>query len=213
MSAVSAFGNLVAASDVEQAALAQLQKWVGDYLAEVERYHALDVGALPRPRSWEVSAFVERFPEDQLPAVVLASPGLAEVPLADGAGVYTARWQLVVATQVAARGNRLALRLARLYALALRALLLQQQGLEPLQVRRIDWMDERYRLLDSIDDRSTCVSEVELAVEVYDATTRNAGPLEPLLGPDAAPGPGSPAWPVAVSADVALSPVPITEEP
>lgn len=208
----SAFGALVAASDLEAAALAQLQVWFADYLAEVERHHGLAVGSLPLPRSWEVSSTVERFPEDQLPAVMLASPGLADPPLADGAGTYTARWQLVVATQVAARGNRLALRLARLYALAVRALMLQQQDLAPLQVRRVDWMDERYRLLDSVDDRTTCVAEVELAVEVRDVTTRHAGPLAPLLGPGAV-GPDSPAWPLATSADVELITVPIEEEP
>lgn len=213
MTPVSVFGTLVAASDVEESVLAQLQTWQRDYLAEVERYHGLTVGTLPLPRSWVISSATERFPEDQLPAVVLASPGLADPPLADGSGIYTARWQLTIATQVAARGNRLALRLARLYALAWRALLLQQQDLPLVVARRLDWMDERYRLLDTIDDRSTCVSEVELGVEIFDVTQRHAGPLEPLLGPDAAPGPGSPAWPVAVSADVELINVPIEEEP
>jgi phage gp37-like protein len=159
MPGASAFGPLVAASDMEDAVLAQLQAWLPDYLAEVERTHGLQVGSLPQPRSWVLSSEVERFPEEQLPAVMLASPGLTDPPLADGTGIYTARWQLVVAVQVNVRGNRLALRVARLYALALRGALLQQQRLG-LPLRRIDWMDERYRLLDSIDDRTTCVAEV-----------------------------------------------------
>jgi hypothetical protein len=208
----TAFGPFVAASDVEEAVLAQLQKWQRDYLAEVERTHGLAVGSLPLPRSWTVSSEIERFPEDQLPAVIVASPGLTDPPLADGRGLYTARWRFDVGTQVAARGNRLALRLARLYTLAWRALLLQQQDLAGLAPRRIDWTDERYRLLDSIDDRSTCIGEIEIAVEVSDVTERNAGPLEPLLSPEPDPGPDSPLWPESATADVAVQNVPVDEE-
>jgi phage gp37-like protein len=204
MPGASAFGPLVAASDMEDAVLAQLQAWLPDYLAEVERTHGLQVGSLPQPRSWVLSSEVERFPEEQLPAVMLASPGLTDPPLADGTGIYTARWQLVVAVQVNVRGNRLALRVARLYALALRGALLQQQRLG-LPLRRIDWMDERYRLLDSIDDRTTCVAEVEVAVEVAAVLSRQAGPLEPLLPPGSSQGPDSPTWPVALTADVAVT--------
>jgi hypothetical protein len=192
------FGRLVAACDVEEATLGQLQKWLADYLAEVERYHGYAVGSLPYPRSWVISSEVERMPEDQLPAVILASPGLftgAGVPQADGRGVYTARWQLVASTQVSARGNGLALRLARLYALA---------------VRRIDWLDERYRLLGSIDDRTTCISEVEVSAEVGDVLSRGHGPLAPLLGPGNL-GPDSPTWPTAQTAEVAVTKTPEEE--
>jgi hypothetical protein len=207
------FGRLVAACDVEEATLGQLQKWLADYLAEVERYHGYAVGSLPYPRSWVISSEVERMPEDQLPAVILASPGLftgAGVPQADGRGVYTARWQLVASTQVSARGNGLALRLARLYALAVRGALLQQQRLEGLEVRRIDWLDERYRLLGSIDDRTTCISEVEVSAEVGDVLSRGHGPLAPLLGPGNL-GPDSPTWPTAQTAEVAVTKTPEEE--
>jgi hypothetical protein len=113
---------------------------------------------------------------------------------------------------VAARTD--ALRLARLYALAGRALLVQQQDLPELETQRIDWMDERYRLLDSVDDRTTCVSEVELGVEVANVTSRHQGPLEPLLPPE--PGdlpPESPSWPEAVLVESRIDKVPLEEEP
>lgn len=205
------FGPLVAACDVENAALAQLETWLADYLAEVERYHGYAPGDLPQPRSWLVSSAVEKMPEDQLPAVILASPGLLDRPLADGRGIYTARWRLVVAVMISARGNRLALRLARLYALALRSVLLQQQALPELAVRRLDWLDERYRLLDSIDDRTVCIAEVEISAEVADVISRQAGPLAPLLGPGL-PGPDSPEWPTATSTDMAVVKQPLSEE-
>lgn len=145
---------------------------------------------------------MEKFPEDQLPAVMIASPGLVDPPTADGRGVYTARWRLTTATAVAARGNRLALRLARLYALATRALMLQQQQLGDLAVRRIDWLGERYDVLASVDDRSICVGAVEVSVEVSDVTTRQAGPLEPVMGPGTGTEPDSPTWPTAETVEV-----------
>jgi hypothetical protein len=207
---MSAFGELVAASDVEGALLDTVQLWLADYLAEVDRTHGRAPGTLPMPRSWVISSDVEKMPEDQTPAVVIASPGLTDPPLADGRGVYTARWRINVAIHLSARGNAHALRLAREYVLALRALLVQQQNLSPeLGIRRVDWMDERYDTLPSIDDRTVCTGTVELAVEVTGVTTRHAGPLAPILAPGA-PGPDSPEWPTAQTADVAITKEPLT---
>ena len=207
---VSAFGPLVAASDVEAAVVSQLRKWLVTYLAEIDRQQRQDVGTMPPPRSYVISSDVERMPEDQTPAVIVVSPGLSDPPRPDGGGAFVARWQINVGAQLSARGNEHALRLARLYALALRALLVQQQALDGLAVRRIDWLSERYDELDSIDDRTVCVAVVELAIEVADVTTRHAGPLEPLLPPEPAPGPDSPTWPLAETADVTVTKEPLT---
>jgi|tagenome__1003787_1003787.scaffolds.fasta_scaffold20665158_4 hypothetical protein len=198
----SAFGALVAACHVETMIVEQLRKWLTTYLAEVDRAQGQPVGTLPAPRSYVVSSDPEKMPEDQTPTVMVVSPGMTDPPQADGQGRFTARWQVNVGVQLAARGNALALRLARLEALAIRAVLVQQQTYDTLAVRRIEWLGERYDELDSIDDRTVCVALVELAVEISDVTTRHAGPLEPLLAPEAAPGPDSPAWPTAVIADV-----------
>src|SRR4051812_636972 len=113
----SAFGPLVSASDVELAVLDTLRVWFNDYLAEVDRRNGDAVGTLPYPRGWVVSAGIEKMPEDQTPTIVVASPGLLVAPLADGRGAYTATWRVSVSSVVSARGNRQALRLARLYAL------------------------------------------------------------------------------------------------
>lgn len=208
MTRPSAFGPIVAAVDVEQALVSVAQLWMADYLAEVERQHALVVRSLPYPRAWVVSSEVEKMPEDQTPAVLVASPGLSEPPLADGSGVFTARWQVNVAVHLTARGNTHALRLARLYASALRALYLQQQQLPTLALRRILWMGERYDTLPSADDRTVCTAVVELAVEVSDVITRHAGPLSPILPPGQT-GPDSPTWPEAQTADVAVQKDPL----
>jgi hypothetical protein len=201
----TAYGALVSASDVELAFVALGRKWIADYLAEVERQHGMPVGTLPQPRAWIISADVEKMPEDQTPAVIVGSPGLTEAPQADGQGVYSASWRVLLGVHLSARGNDNALRLVRLYTLALRALAVQQQLIDPeLAVMRVDWRDERYDVLASIDDRTVCTGVVELAVSVYEITSRHAGPLEPLLSPGDL-GPDSPTWPTAIVADVDVS--------
>lgn len=210
MTTPTAFGRLVAASDVEAGVVSQLRKWLTTYLAEVDRQQRQDVGTLPQARSYTISSDAERMPEDQTPAVGVVSPGTSDPPRPDGMGSFVARWQIDVWAQLSARGNTYALRLARLYALALRGVLVQQQMLDGLDVRRIDWLGERYDELDSIDDRTVCVARVSLAVEVCDVTTRHAGPLEPLLPPEAVPGPDSPTWPTADTVDVSITKEPLT---
>lgn len=207
----SAFGTLIAACDVEAALLAQTRTWMRTYLAEIDRQHGQPVGTLPVPRAYVISGAHEKMPEDQTPAVMIVSPGMTDPPVADGQGRYTARWGVDVAVLTSARGNEHALRLARLEVLALRALLIQQQTLpdERLSVRRIEFIGEHYNELDSIDDRTICLASVSLAVEIGDVTTRHAGPLAPLLPPEPDPGPDSPAWPIAETADVNVTKQPV----
>lgn len=195
------FGRIVTAYDVEAAIVQTGQRWLNDYLAEIERHHGYaDVLAIPRPRSWIVSAETEKMPEDQLPSIMVASPGLGadDEPHADGQGYYRAAWRIDVSAMIDARGNRNALRVARFYAGALRALYVQQQWddiANPLDIVRVDWMDERYSLLDSIDDRTVCVGTVELRVEVANVVQRGNGPRTPSTDPP----PVSPEWPAATT--------------
>lgn len=214
----TAFGRLVSASDVEQGIVSQLRKWLRDYLAEIDRQQRQDVGTLPLPRSYVISSEPERMPEDQTPTVIVVSPGTTDAPRADGRGHYVTRWQIDASIVISARGNMHALKLARLETTAIRALLVQQQllppldGVEMLDVRRVDWLGERYDTLDSIDDRTICVGIVSLAYEIADVTTRHAGPLAPLLPPDPAPGPDSPVWPEAETVDVDITKTPLADD-
>jgi hypothetical protein len=204
----SLYGQLVAGSDVEDGLVEQLQFWIDDYLNEVERQHDLEVGSIARPRSWVVSAEVEKFPEDQLPAVIVRSPGTIERPIADGQGRYIATWEIEVAVHIAAAPNRRALRLARLYALAVRGACLQQ----PAELfHRVDWTAERYAKLDSVDDRTICAAWVALKVQVEEAVNRNAGPIQGGPWPSDG-GPESPEWPAAGDVAVEIIKTPIGEE-
>lgn len=202
----SVYGPLVAASDVEEAIQDVLQQWIESYLFEIERQHGMPLGELPVPRSWITSAATEKFPEDQTPVVVITSPGTTtDEPAADGRGLYRARWRIDVATQAVAGGNRVALRLARLYTAAMRAIAVQHQnsGL----ARRVDWLAERYDVLDSVDDRTVCVGVVSLRVETYDVTNRNTAPTMPDPG-----GPASPAWSTVESHEALIVKWPLPDD-
>lgn len=212
---LSVFGPMVSAADVEDRLQATLVRWYSTYLYEIERLHAITPGTLPAPRSWVRSAEVEKFPEDQLPAAMIGSPGLTDPPVADGAGNYMATWRVNVGVEVVAGPNRRALELARWYALATRGVLLQQQ-LDPAVVGpsivRVDWADERYDQLDTANDRTVCVGVVEVAVTAADVLQRGVGPLEPMLPPQP-PDPNSPQWPTAVRVETAVERGPPIEEP
>jgi hypothetical protein len=202
----SLYGRLIAASDVEEALKAHVDRYVGDYLNEVERQHARPVGTIARPRAFVVSGEEDRFPEDQLPAITVESPGTADLPMADGQGRYVVRWELNVGIHVAATRP---LELAKLYGLALRALTVQQP---PGLYMRVDWVAERYPPADRLGDRSIARAQVRLECQVPDVTNRHAGPPDIAEWP-ADPGtPESPEWPVALTHEEQLEKTPIEED-
>jgi hypothetical protein len=199
----SAIGKIVTGRDVELAALAVLKKWASTYLGEAEAATGRVRGSLPRPRAWTTATEFEKWPEDQLPAVLLISPGLAAPPRADGNGTYRASFALgIVSTshmdETAA--------LAKLYCATLRACLLQHQSLEGFAAG-VTWADENYDDLPSIDDRSLGAGQAIFVVEVDAISTRWNGPIHPSEPPtpDAAPLPDDP---TATAVAVEVHPIP-----
>lgn len=217
MSAVnepSLFGRLIGAHHVEYAVVGILDGWIDDYLAQVERVSNEDTDSIQRPRSIRVSAEQEKMPEDQTPALIVRSPGIIDTPEHNGGGTYIARWEIEVGLVVSAKGvteygSPRALRLARMYALAIRGAVVQQDDEPDGILYRRDWLDEQYDTLDSVDDRTICLSRVRFSIEVPDVVTRGQGPLTPGIGPHPQP---SPEWPDAVTADVEVQKYPIPED-
>ena len=127
MSTVSAM-VVVFGADVEDHIQQVLWWWLPSYLYEVERNHSIIPGTLPlNPIRSSGQRRSKKFPEDQLPCLMIGSPGLVTVPIPDGGGYYTATWRINLAVEIVAGPNRRALELARWYALAVRAAIIQQQ--------------------------------------------------------------------------------------
>lgn len=177
--APSIFGRVVAGSDVEEACMGVLKRWTSTYLSEVERQHGLIAGAIPRPRSWTVAPSLDKYPEDQVPALLLISVGLQPPPSRDAGGVYRARWLMGLGIVFSARTQAESHRIAELYLSALRLTLLQRQSLDGFDSDGTDWLDEQYGP-DAYDDaRSLGWGTAQFTVEVADVATVYAGPTTP----------------------------------
>lgn len=196
----SIFGPIVTGHDVEQWCLALLKRWTGTYLAEVERQAGLVAGDLARPRAYVITPTLDRWPEDQLPAVLLVSPGLAERPVKDGGGYYRARWEMAAACHVSARTELEAHAMAQRYTAALMRLFIQRPSLDG-KANGVDWLEESYDQLDHDSTRSLAVGFARFTVQADNIALANAGPATPSdpLDPDTQPWPD---WPLVETVDV-----------
>lgn len=179
---VSPIGPIITGRDCELAALGTLRKWSPTYLAEAERQTGRTVGSLPRIRGWTTAPDFEKWPEDQLPCVLLISPGLVDVPNPDGQGFYRARFSLGLAAIVSTSQADETADLAKLYCATLRTCLLQHQSLEGF-ANGVTWLDENYDDLPSIDDRSLGAGKAIFGVEVSNISRRWQGPPTPAEPP------------------------------
>jgi hypothetical protein len=173
-----AIGDIMTGRDVELAMLTFLRRWGGTYLAECERQRGYGPGALPRVRAYTTAADFEKWPEDQLPCLLLVSPGLAEAPLADGAGSYRVKFSVGLAVIVSAATMDETAALSKLYVAAMRAAILQHQSLEGF-ASGVEWLDETYDDLPSVDTRSLGAGQCIFAVEVSGFARRWNGPKTP----------------------------------
>lgn len=189
---VSEVGPVVTGRDVELAALRTLKRWSSAYLTDAEIKLGRTPGSLPRIRAWTTAPDFEKWPEDQLPAVLLLSPGLAEAPNMDGRGAYRAQFSLGVAAIVSTAKMEQTAALAKLYCAVLRTCLIQKQSLEGFAAG-VTWLDENYDDLPSIDDRSLGAGQAIFAVQVDNVSQRWNGPATPgEPPPDYEPMPSDP---------------------
>lgn len=197
----SIFGRIVTGDDLERWVTETLRKWSSTYIAEVERQHGIPAGTLARPRSWVTANAIEKWPEDQLPAVIVVSVGLAENPLRNG-DRFRARWEIHIACVCSARREDEAHRMAMLYLAAHRSILVQRPSLEG-RARGVDWVDEDYEPIDFDDSRTLAGGEAVFWIEVDDVVSTNSGPTTPddPLEPDTEPWPE---WPVVESTHVTV---------
>lgn len=191
MSSSNIFGNILTRKTVEEAVLATVELWIDTYLCEIERNEGITVRDLPRPRSYARANIYNIFPDEQLPAVVIISPGLSKAPIKQAQGKHRTYWNVQVAFQVASTPD--AVRdLADYYTAAARAIFLQHQDLGGM-ADGITWLGEKYNDAPDPFRRSVASGNVLLEVEVDDAVTAAAGPVGPDPIPDPTPDPGN--WP------------------
>ena len=204
----TAIGKVVSGHEVEAAAIAVLKKWSSTYIAYFERQTNREVGSLPRIRAYTTTPVFDKWPEDQLPAVVLISPGISAPPLPDGSGLYRASFALAVAVVVSTANLADTAELTKLYVAALRTCIIQHQSLEGF-AQGVDWLDENYDNLPFEDNRSLGAGQANFGVEVGSLSRRWNGPTTPW---DEEVTDTLPTDPVIQTADVTTQAQPIETE-
>lgn len=196
------FSPIIHGGVVESAVSSTLQLWFPTYLREIERQHDREQLALPAPRSYQLVSETDdpaRWPEDQLPAIIVLCPGFAEAPRHSGTGVYDARYTVSVAALVSANTQSATRQLARLYGAAVAAIIVQNSSLGSF-ASGVSWIDESYDNIPSESARSlACVIE-SFTVDVSAVLTSSAGPG--VVDPDE--NDVSPEWPDVISAHVTV---------
>lgn len=138
------FGPIVLTDEVSNAVRKVLGRWLTTYLAWQERRKGLDRRSIPTIRSYkDTGDRIEKFPEDQLPALIAITTGTDQPPSRSGDGVYRGPWQLAVAVVVSAPDPEAVRLITSVYGAAIRACLLQHRTLEGA-IEGLDYVSETY---------------------------------------------------------------------
>lgn len=199
---MSIYGQIITFHQVELAMKNFLQRWLPTYLAEMERQTGRTPGSLPRPVAWSNTTEFTKFPEENLPLVVIVCPSITGTPVKEGNGSYRVAYPVGVAVVVKAGGSRpkeSVRALAGIYSAAVRAAVLQHRGLDGFAITT-NWIDERSDDIPVDARRSLGSGQNVFEVEVRDVVSAHMGTSEPDPPADPLEDPGD--WPIAT--DVAF---------
>jgi hypothetical protein len=176
------FGQVLDPARVEQAVKATLQAWLRDHLANQERENDRQPGSLPYPRSWPTISAFETRKHEQLPAIVIVSPGTAEPPTRHEDGRIDAKWRVEVAAVLSGKDEETARKLASMYVAAIVSALEQNPTLDGF-ARASRWVgfDQEYGTTSRGDQRAIYAALFE--VDIRGVLNARLGPTAP--SPDA----------------------------
>jgi hypothetical protein len=197
----SIFGVIKTGGIVEQSMIDTLRDWFPTYLRELELQLDMTAGLLPAPKSYSKADEFEWETGQQLPAAIVISPGLAGHPLMDGERKYRATWTVAVGVIVSADTQEHTNELAKIYAAAVRAIVLQHGSLGE-KAGGSEWIDEGYDDLPPDANRSMAAATMTFEIEVEDVIDRQGGPAYPIQ-PNPESQPGS-EWPLVETAEATL---------
>lgn len=200
------FRPIFSADVLEEAVIATLRKWMPTYLQEIELQRGWERGRIQSPRTYGTRNEFSAFPDEVMPIVVVVSPGLVDSARPDGEGRYIGWWSLGVGVVARANDEENTNRLAKVYAAAVRAILLQKQGLDgSWAFGGVEWVDENFTEIPNTAERERTIRSAQVIFRVWvdELVTRNAGPAHPAE-PDPSTQPGSD-WPDVETADVRVN--------
>lgn len=171
------YGHMVDGQEVEDAVASILALWLPDSLAaQADRRGYTD--PLPVPGAaqvWPDETPEERWPEHQLPALGIGSPGTVGEPVKDGDGSYRATWSIGIGITVSANSPQATRKLSRVYGAAIRQALLQRRSLGGFAYG-MGWGGESYTALGTASSRTQAIAINSFTVEVADVVSVHHGP-------------------------------------
>jgi hypothetical protein len=187
----SVFLPIIGGDQVEEAIKDTLKYWMNTYIRQVEFQRGEDADAIPLPRSYEITTDVDDFPESQLPAVVIISPGLDGEPFKTGDGNYRAMWAVGVAVICSGNDRASTNKLSKIYGSVVRAILLQKNSLRGFAADT-EWLDESYDDVPADAGRTLAAAQIIFRVSVDDVVNQYGGPGMSVPDEDIEPDEGDP---------------------
>jgi hypothetical protein len=170
---MSIIGPLKSGHGIEIAVLELLKDELAPYVNEAAIQDGLKAGSLQWVKSWGLISEYDRWPESNLPAILLAAPGLRDEPERSGDGAYSADWTLGVSITVGAANARDARRFSQVYAAAIRGCVMQRLSGD---LRASDWLDEAYWDVSKTDRKVVAAAECAFAVQQSEVVNWRGGP-------------------------------------
>lgn len=172
---MSVIGPLTGGLEVERGVLKTLRAWLPTYLKDAIAQAGLKPNAIQPVKSWSVISEHDRWPEANLPAVIIAAPGLRGNPEKGGDGSYRVVWQVAVSIVIGAATGPKARKYAQVYAAAIRGAILQRRSLGD-EMRATDWVDEGYTTISHTDKRTVVGAALFFDVEQNQVVNWRLGP-------------------------------------
>jgi len=148
--------TVIDAWQVEEAVISTLEPRLAYYMTQL---------GYPAPRSYTRATSFDKFPEDQLPTIIVSCPGLNDQPRRAGDGSYLVDWFVGVGAMVEARTEDDTRKAARKVAALIRAIILQQPSLGGF-ADGVTWLNENYDQLELPKRRSLASAELEFSIRV-----------------------------------------------
>lgn len=184
----AAFGPLITPEDVEHEVEDFLKRWLPTYLAwvEADAFGMRDPDDAERVEknlapiaSWERASEVRKWPESQLPAIVVVNQGTTGDPHDDGSGNIAATWVIGVLCVAMADTPDNTRKLAGRYAAAVYALMIHLGSIDGF-AERTEWAGMSTDPLPYDDEaRSLAAAMPMFRVTVRPVANTYAGIAEP----------------------------------
>lgn len=178
------FGTIFVSTQFDDAVEVFLKKWTDTYLSRVENQLGIPSRSYTRPKSWSLvfDENSDKWPEDKLPSIMVASAGFDGTPQRLGHGVYAGWWNWTVIAFVSLSDYAATRRGTQVYQAALRTAIVQHPDLEGA-------VGDTQFVAESLDyashSRSSVlgVAALEFRSFIECIAEENEGPIEPDEAP------------------------------